>query len=100
MTPNISVDPKNLCASKKMITIMKIKGGTTHRGQALIGTRKAYLTGEFVTVDVLYCLTNSPSLAPYGTKRYNLRVEYILCSLSTLLYAFIGSVTMLKWSRP
>ena len=37
-------------------------------------------------------LTFSPLLAPYGTKQYNLHVEYILGLLSTLLCASICSV--------
>ena len=52
----------------------------------------------FVKLELI--LTHSPSLAPYGTKQYNLHVEYILGLLSTLLYASIGSVPMLKWSHP
>ena len=45
-------------------------------------------------------LTHSPSLASYGNKRYNLRVEYIFGSHSTLLCASTHSALMLKWSHP
>ena len=107
--PNAYTFQKKLCVFKYMGSnapnnFTRLDKDIVMRGllpQILVSAKEADLRNEICEVmNNNTDLTHSPSLAPYGTKQYNLHVEYILGSLSALPCVYIGSAPMLIWSHP